>query len=183
MLILGAQVVICEMDSAYSNVRRLVAARSSRSAEEREDFLRESRSLVALRHPALAAILGVCTAEGSADEETSPAPPYCALFEYSPLGDLWHYLREEKGKRGGVSNASSGDSSPPSAAGGADGEETREGDCCPSSSAGPLHMAAQAASALAYLEENSVVHKDVAARWALSPKCMATLTTKSSLPF
>jgi hypothetical protein len=81
------QVLLCEIDSDYSNIPQPVAVRSgpvhSNDSVDRQDFLRECRLLATLRHNHVAKLVGVAMSE----------EPYCSILEHSLQGDLYHYLR------------------------------------------------------------------------------------------
>lgn len=77
------QVLICEIETAYSNLPEVVAVRSAQdSYVDREDFLRESRLVSSIQHPNVVRLLGVCTVD----------QPYCTILEHSRLGNLYTYL-------------------------------------------------------------------------------------------
>lgn len=141
------QVLLCEVDSTYSNVPQSVAVRSAAAASaggDREDFLRECRLLAGLSHANVARLVGVCTpaAAGSDDDDgDSSAPSYCSVLEHSPQGDLYHFLRQSPSPSATSSSSSSGVTYPKL-----------------------LGFAAQIASGMRYLESRGVVHKDLAAR-------------------
>ena len=80
--------LLCEIESAYTNMPQSVAVRSrpptSKSTsptqgqpdkDEREEFLRECRLLASLDHSHVVKLVGVSM--------SSEADPYCAIFEHS----------------------------------------------------------------------------------------------------
>ena len=81
------QVLLCEVDSDYSNLPQSIAVRSGPShlndSMDRKEFLRECRLLASLTHTNIVTLLGVAMSE----------EPYCTLLEHSSHGDLYHYLR------------------------------------------------------------------------------------------
>lgn len=184
---LSIQVLVCEIDTAYSNVPQVVAVRScSTFSEDREEFLRECRFLVSLQHPNIARLVGVSTSQD----------PNCSILEHSVQGDLYHFLRQYPNVVGCPSSSpttstlttslspQSSSCSPASSA-----NNNRDGSILsgrgslhqpstntntpvvvgPSSGAGIsyhrlLEISAQIAAGMRYLESRNVVHKDLAAR-------------------
>ncbi|XP_059092604.1 discoidin domain-containing receptor 2-like [Tigriopus californicus] len=178
------EVLVCEIDTAYSNVPQAVAVRScSTFNEEQEEFLRECRFLVSLQHPNIARLVGVSTSQD----------PFCSILEHSAQGDLYHFLRQYPCVVGCPSSSpttstlttslspQSSSCSPASSA-----NNNRDGSILSgrgslhtpvngvntvvaASSAGIsyhrlLEISAQIAAGMRYLESRNVVHKDLAAR-------------------
>ena len=132
------KVLVCEIESAYSNLPQTVALRSAQdSFQEREEFLAECRILALLQHPNVVRLVGVSTSEN----------PYCSVIEHSTQGDLYQYLRNSRQGKG------SNDPSSPVK------------DDIPYHRL--LDWATQIAKGMKYLESKSFVHKDLAARYII----------------
>ncbi|XP_040576921.1 discoidin domain-containing receptor tyrosine kinase B [Lepeophtheirus salmonis] len=84
------EVLRCEMDSNYSNIPIIIAARSVPGRVSREDFNREAHLLASLNHENMVSLLGVLSStseDGSLSRST--------LLEYSLLGDLCSTLQRK----------------------------------------------------------------------------------------
>jgi serine/threonine protein kinase len=149
------QVLICEVDSAYSNIPKTVAVRSASKSssassspsstnsasscsfrQNKDDFLRECRLLSTLHHPNLIRLVGVITEADDDDEEDQHKSPYCAVLEHSLQGDLCTFLR------------------------GLEQQQQQN----PQVYRRLLTMCAQVAAGMKYLENKNIVHRDLAAR-------------------
>ena len=159
------QVLLCEVDSDYSNVPQPVAVRSGPShlndSIDRQEFLRESRLLATLRHTNIAKLLGVAMSE----------EPYCTILEHSLHGDLYHYLRQISkiagpGTKDSKSSPTNGSISTTSSSGCSSGSPmmTSQHGHNNISYNRIIDFAAQIAAGMKYLESRNIVHKDLAAR-------------------
>ena len=155
--------LVCEVDSDYSNLPQPVAVRSGPAHLsdniDRQEFLREGRLLSTLRHTNIVKLIGVAVAED----------PYCTVLEHSLHGDLYHYLRQMS-KMVGTSKSSGCNTSTTSSSGCSSGSPMMHSNQLQSSNHHVIHYAtvvdyaSQIACGMKYLETRNIVHKDLAAR-------------------
>ncbi len=137
----SSQVLLCEVESAYSNVPQSVSVRSFGGHQERDGFVRECKLLASLSHPNVTRLIGVIT-----DDEKKP---FCSVLEHSAQGDLYHYLRQcTLQEESSVEN------------------EATKASTVTVTYKRLLEMVAQIAAGMKYLEGRSIVHKDLAARYS-----------------
>ena len=158
------QVLLCEVDSDYSNVPQPVAVRAGpthlNDSIDRQEFLRESRLLATVRHSNVVKLVGVAMSE----------EPYCSVLEHSLHGDLYHVLRQISKVIGRPSlnlngnNAGSTSTSSSGCSSGSPMMNSGHNQAGIISYAKIVDMAAQIACGMKYLETRNIVHKDLAAR-------------------
>ena len=140
------QILVCEVDSAYSNMPQTVALRSSQDTyQERDEFLTESRLLASLQHPNVIRLMGVSMSE----------EPYCSVLEHSAQGDLYSYLRRHRLPTSTTTSSSSSSSS---------NNKTENNLLEVISHHRLLDWASQIASGMKYLDSRGIIHKDIATR-------------------